>query len=210
MNPIDKNRLTKGILIVFEGIDGTGKSTQLSLLQEKLSDLGLPVVTTREPTNGNYGKKIRALYQNRGDVTKQEELELFIKDRREHVETLLQPQLDEKKIILCDRYFLSTVAYQGANGFEIDELIKLNDFAPRPDICFLLQLSPKQSIKRITGDRGEELNDFEQEESLIQVAEIFSSLTFPFIKRVKADVTVEELNNTILEITTKHLSNYSV
>lgn len=204
----EERALTKGILIVFEGIDGTGKTTQLSLLKEKLRGKGLPVVTTREPTSGKYGKKIRALYQNRGNVSKQEELELFIKDRQEHVETLLQPELDEKKIILCDRYFLSTIAYQGANGFEVDELVILNDFAPRPDICFLFQLSPTKSTERITGGRGEELNDFEQEESLAQVAEIFSSLTFPFIQRVEADVTVAQLHHRILTKTTNYLSNY--
>ena len=105
--------MNKGLLIVFEGIDGTGKSTQLSLLAEYLREKGFAVIETREPTDGQFGQQIRALYTNRNCVSPEQELELFLADRREHVQNVLAPALQEGKIVLCDRYFLSTAAYQG-------------------------------------------------------------------------------------------------
>jgi dTMP kinase len=108
--------MNKGLLIVFEGIDGTGKSTQMSLLARYLREKDLAVIETREPTNGQFGQQIRALYTNRNGVSPEQELELFLNDRLEHVENVLKPALHEGKIILCDRYFLSTAAYQGVVG----------------------------------------------------------------------------------------------
>lgn len=108
--------MNKGLLIVFEGIDGTGKSTQMSLLARYLREKGFAVIETREPTNGQFGQQIRALYTNRSGVSPEQELELFLADRREHVDNVLTPALQEGKIVLCDRYFLSTAAYQGVIG----------------------------------------------------------------------------------------------
>jgi dTMP kinase len=108
--------MNKGLLIVFEGIDGTGKSTQMLLLARYLREKGLVVIETREPTNGQFGQKIRALYTNRNGISPEQELELFLADRREHVQNVLAPALREGKVVLCDRYFLSTAAYQGVVG----------------------------------------------------------------------------------------------
>ncbi|MDD3816437.1 MAG: dTMP kinase, partial [Desulfocapsaceae bacterium] len=172
-------QMKKGLLIVFEGIDGTGKSTQMSLLASFLKKKGLAVIETREPTNGQFGQQIRALYANRNGISREEELELFIADRQEHVRDLLIPGLQEGKIILCDRYFLSTAAYQGAVGFSPAEIIEKNNFAPPPDLALLFYAPPKIGIERITTGRGETLNDFEQEASLQQVSAIFDSLELP-------------------------------
>ena len=150
-----------GLLIVFEGTDGTGKSTQLQLLARTLSEKGFSVISSREPTEGQYGQQIRALYSNRDSVSQEEELALFLADRKEHVDTLLTPGLTAGKIILCDRYFLSTIAYQGAAGMDTGEILKKNAFAPDPDICLLFQASLETGVDRITSGRGEELNDFE-------------------------------------------------
>ena len=187
-----------GKLIVFEGIDGTGKTTQLSLLARALSDRGLPVVSTREPTDGKYGKKIRELYRNRGSVSLQEELELFLADRREHVRELLGPALQSGKIVLCDRYVLSTVAYQGAAGLDRDEIMAQNSFAPIPDLTLLFQASPETGIARITGKRGESLNDFEQAATLTRVAEIFASLDQPYIRRIDATGTITTIHESVI------------
>ncbi|MDH3776874.1 MAG: dTMP kinase, partial [Desulfobulbaceae bacterium] len=100
-----------GLFIVFEGIDGTGKSTQLHLLAEKLRQLGYAVVATREPTNGPYGQKIRKLFVDRGSVSQEEELELFIADRDQHVKEIIKPALSDGCVVICDRYYLSTIAY---------------------------------------------------------------------------------------------------
>lgn len=187
-----------GILIVFEGTDGTGKSTQLSLLADYLRRKNYSVITTREPTEGVYGQQIRQLYLQRDTCTPREELELFIEDRKEHVDNVINPSLESGKIVLCDRYFLSTIAYQGAIGFDIDELISLNSFAPAPDIALLFHAPLDTGLHRITKGRGETLNDFEQTENLQKVAAIFESLSMPFITKISALGSIEDVHSHVL------------
>lgn len=187
-----------GLLIVFEGTDGTGKSTQLQLLAQALQDQGLPVVITREPTEGAYGRQIRELYANRQAVSLDEELNLFLADRKEHVEQLLTPALHSGMIILCDRYYLSTVAYQGAAGLDVNHILARNAFAPVPDLALLFHAPIQTGIRRITQGRGEELNDFEKEDYLRQVAAIFSQLELPFIRRINAARTIEAIHCEVL------------
>ena len=105
------------MLIVFEGIDGTGKSTQVRLLAQALEERGLTVVTSREPTDGPFGQKLR-LSMITGRLSPEEELALFHEDRRDHVEHLILPALEAGKVVILDRYFFSTMAYQGARGFD--------------------------------------------------------------------------------------------
>lgn len=183
----------KGILIAIEGIDGTGKSTQLKLLAGYLRDRGCTVVETREPTDGEYGQQIRKLYVNRDKFTLEEELELFIEDRRQHVRELIDPALAEGKVVLTDRYYFSTAAYQGAAGMDPVEVFNRNSFAPRPDLVILLTMSPEVSLVRIQDIRGEDLNDFEQEEQLRKVAELFASFEDPNIRRISADAPLESV-----------------
>ncbi len=186
-----------GILIAIEGIDGTGKSTQLRLLADHLRSRGCTVVETREPTDGEYGQQIRKLYVNRDDYTLEEELDLFIRDRKQHVEELVGPALAEGKVVLTDRYYFSTAAYQGAAGMDPAEVFDKNDFAPEPDLVVLLTMPPEVSLKRIQELRGEVLNDFEQEGQLRKVAELFASFQDPCIRRISADAPLEIVENEI-------------
>jgi len=219
------NQMNKGLLIVFEGIDGTGKSTQMSLLARYLREKGLAVIETREPTNGQFGQQIRALYTNRKGVSPELELELFLADRQEHVHNVLIPALQEGKIILCDRYFLSTAAYQGivgrssagatpgandtkpamAAGFSPAEIIAKNNFAPTPDLALLFCAPPWLGIERITKGRGDTLNDFEQEATLQKVAAIFDSLELPYIKRINASSSIASIHQSVLQAVTPFL-----
>lgn len=208
MRSNEKTTLTKGILIVFEGIDGTGKSTQLRLLAKSLSANGYEVISTREPTESVYGRRIRELYLNRHETTKEEELELFIMDRKDHFKKLLAPQLAKKRIILCDRYYLSTIAYQGAAGVDTEIIKEKNQFAPEPDIALLLQLPLQLSIERITKNRGDSLNDFEQENSLRKVDEIFRSMNYPYIRRIEVDRPVNTVHLEIYEIVENYLLDF--
>ena len=210
MKSVEKFVLKKGCLIVFEGIDGTGKSTQLQLLADQLQAKGIPVVTTREPTEGFYGQKIRALYTNRQQITKKEELQLFIQDRKDHVDNLIHPALVEKKVVLCDRYYLSTMAYQGAAGMDPKIIFEMNSFAPDPDLALLFRLDPVLSVQRITGKRGDTLNDFEQLESLKKVSRIFESMNFPFIHRVEAEQSVNDVHKKVMEVTMSCLNEFMV
>lgn len=191
--------LYPGYLIIFEGTDGTGKSTQLELLAEALRAQHHQVVATREPTTGPFGMKIRELYVNRERFTPEEELELFIADRKEHVADCILPALQKGQIVLCDRYYLSTAAYQGAIGFDPEEIIIRNSFAPAPDLAFIFSAPPEISMHRITQSRGDQPNDFEKLDSLRKVAAIFAGMDKPYIRRVDATLAISEIHEQVMD-----------
>lgn len=191
-------KVQRGKLIVFEGTDGTGKSTQLRLLHDYLKKCGHPVVATREPTDGRYGRQIRKLYVNRQHYSREEELELFVADRREHVRNLLVPCLQQGKTILCDRYYFSTAAYQGALGLNPETILDRNSFAPEPDLVLLFQAPLEVGMARITESRGEALNNFEQREFLEKVAAIFASIDRPYIRRIDASASIEDIHRQVV------------
>jgi len=189
----------QGCLIVFEGTDGTGKSTQLELLAQYLRERGHLVITTREPTDGEYGQRIRQLYVNRNQCSREEELALFLDDRRQHVNELLNPSLGQGKIVLCDRYFLSTAAYQGAVGFDPETILERNAFAPEPDLALLFQVPPEVGTDRIVKGRGDTLNDFEQQDTLKKVAAIFDSINRPYIRKINATDSIETVHLQVIK-----------
>jgi dTMP kinase len=189
--------MRNGLLIAFEGIDGTGKSTQLQLSALFLLDMGCRVITTREPTDSSYGRRIRELYVDRGQCTLEEELDLFIQDRRQHVRELIEPQLAAGSIVLTDRYYFSTAAYQGAAGMDVADIFARNSFAPVPDLVILLTMDPEVSIARIQEGRGEQLNDFEQLDQLKKVAVHFASFNDPCIYRIDAGEDLEQVQKQV-------------
>ena len=181
----EHNSNRKGLFIVFEGIDGTGKTTQVEMLARVLEQQGMKVVATREPTDGQYGLKIRELFQDRSSVTPEQELKLFIDDRREHVREVIAPALAADKVVLTDRYYFSTAAYQGAVGHDPQMIIRENEkFAPIPDLVIILDAPVAVGVHRVQKIRGETLNDFEQESMLKKVAAIFATLDADYIRRV--------------------------
>ena len=186
-----------GLLIAFEGIDGTGKSTQLQLLAAFLQDMGCRVISTREPTDSSYGRRIRELYMDRGSCSLEEELDLFIQDRRLHVQELINPQLAGGSLVLTDRYYFSTAAYQGAAGMDVAEIFASNSFAPIPDLVIMLTMDPEVSIARIREGRGEELNDFEQLDQLKKVASHFASFSDPCIHRIDAAANLHQVQKQV-------------
>ena len=190
----------QGRLIAFEGIDGTGKSTQIAMLAEVLRRDGVEVVATREPTDGVYGQKIRRLFQDRDSVSRQEELDLFLADRRDHVTNLIAPAMAQGKVILTDRYYFSTAAYQGVAGFDPEEIIRQNElFAPVPDLVLLFELAPVLAVMRIRCYRQETLNQFEQEEGLRQVMEVFKTLDRDYIKRIDGSLGIDEVHAQVVD-----------
>ncbi len=203
--PVSMKNARNGLFVVFEGIDGTGKSTQMRLLGEALKNRHYAVVETREPTTGKFGQQIRSLYLKRSTVSAEEELELFVKDRRQHLNNLILPSLKEGKIVLCDRYFLSTAAYQGAAGCDPGRIISLHEFAPDPDLAIIIEVDPEVSIRRITEKRGDALNDFEQLESLKKVDSIFRKMDLPYIERIDGSLSVMEVHHQVLALVEKLL-----
>lgn len=202
--------MNRGMLIAFEGIDGTGKSTHLPLLAQFLRDKKCEVVETREPTEGPYGQQIRALYRNRAQATLDQELELFLQDRRQHVRECIEPALQAGKIVLTDRYYFSTAAYQGAAGGDPAKIFALNSFAPEPDLVVLLTQTPEQSIARIRGRRGDIPNDFEQLSQLEKVAQLFDSFAHPFIVRIPTSRPMADVQSSIRAVVLPLLQHQGV
>lgn len=187
-----------GYLIVLEGIDGTGKSTQAKLLAEALREQGHRVILSREPTDGAFGRRLRESATT-GRLSPEEELQLFHQDRREHVETLIEPALQSGEIVILDRYYFSTMAYQGVRGFDPQEIRKVNEeFAPQPDLLLHLDLSLDTALQRI-GVRDGQTNEFEQRESLQLCSEIFRSVQDDFVKVIDANQSIEQIHEAILE-----------
>ncbi|HAR36459.1 MAG TPA: dTMP kinase [Acidobacteria bacterium] len=169
----------KALFLVIEGIDGSGKSTQVELLARRLRRRGLQVVTLREPTQGKWGRKIRELSKTSGSVRPEEELELFIRDRQENVARNIKPALKSGRTVILDRYYYSTLAYQGARGLPLEEIRRRHQkFAVVPDLVFILDVPVSTGLRRIK-DRPVIYSLFEEKEYLKKVRKIFLSFRDP-------------------------------
>lgn len=165
-------RLGHGILVAIEGIDGAGKTTQVDRLQHALASVGLRVIRSKEPTAGPWGQRIRESART-GRMSLEDELHTFEQDRREHVTSLLRPELDAGAVVIVDRYYYSTATYQGARGADPDAIVARNRaFAPRPDVLIILDIDAADGVDRVRGRDGEE-NLFERVEDLEVSARIF-------------------------------------
>ena len=197
--------MARGLFIVLEGIDGTGKSTQARRLGERFTAQGREVVLSREPTDGPWGAKVRESGGS-GRMSPQEELECFIKDRRQHVEELIAPSLAAGKVVILDRYYFSTMAYQGARGFDHDEIRRMNEaFAPVPDLLLILDLDVDLALQRI-GARGDTANEFEKRESLQRCRDIFLSLADEkFVAVIDSSAGLDEVTRKIAAVADNRL-----
>lgn len=160
--------MNRGLFITFEGAEGCGKSTQAQLLAEWLQDAGMEVYLTKEPGEGSIGGQIRRiiLSPENAALSPVTEAILYAADRRQHVEEFLQPALAAGKIVICDRYADSYLAYQGyGRGLDQEMLRALNQLAAgalQPDVTFLLDLPPAESFLRLAG-RGQGPDRMEQQ-----------------------------------------------
>ena len=146
----------QGVFITIEGVEGSGKSTQLLRLSERLRRLGLPMVVSKEPGGTALGRELRRLLLERhpsGETWCSEaELLLFYADRAQHLETVIRPALAGGKVVLVDRFEDSTRAYQGASGVPESSLDRLNELVLRglkPHLTVLLDLDPETSLQRV-------------------------------------------------------------
>lgn len=189
--------LRRGLLIVFEGVDGAGKTTQVRLLETRLRQAGYDVLCLKEPTDGPWGQKIRQLAQHgRNQVSPETELEWFLSDRRDDVQHNIQPALARGQIVLLDRYYFSTMAYQGALHGQPEAIRSRNEaFAPAPDLLLLFDIPPALSLERVQ-QRGA-LSHYERLEYLEHVARVFQAMEFPYLKRLDATQTLETIQTHI-------------
>lgn len=189
-----------GLFIVIEGIDGTGKSTQAKMLQQALQKAGRTVILDHEPSDGPYGKILRESATT-GRLSPQEELDLFHKDRKHHVDELIMPALKRGETVILDRYYFSTMAYQGQRGFDKNEIRETNlSFAPNPDILFILDLDVDQARERI-GVRGDTTNEFEKRDALQYCRDTFLSVSNEnFAHVIDSSKSIEEIHQELVHI----------
>lgn len=154
--------MSKGLFITFEGADGCGKTTQLMLLAKYLKAQGREVVVTREPGARGLGEKIREILLNYdGEVSSRAEAFMFLADRAQHIDVIVNPAIKSGKIVLCDRHTDSSVAYQGyGRRLDIDEIKRLNSIATngkKPDMTLIFDIDVEASMARVgdTKDRME-------------------------------------------------------
>lgn len=192
----------KGRLIVFEGIDGTGKSTHIGHLRKYLEEQGLEVVQSFEPTRGIWGSMLRDSALT-GRLSVEEEVDLFLKDRKEHVETLIAPALARGAWVLLDRYYLSMMAYQGARGVDTSMIRSANEaFAPVPDAVLWLDIPVAVALERI-GNRGER-DAFETEAGLTACRNVFAAIDEPWMLRVDADADEATVARRVRDLVKDH------
>ena len=192
-------KLERGVLIVFEGIDGTGKSTQCGLLEQSLNEMQVPNIALAEPTRGVWGMKIRRLLsEGRKNISPQEELSWFVNDRKEDIETNIMPALQENKVVIMDRYYFSTAAYQGALGLDPDQIRLENEkFAPIPDRVLIFLSSAEKCLERIESSRDQK-SAFEKLDYLNKVQDIFEKFNGPNIRFIENTGSLSDVHEKVL------------
>ncbi len=164
-----------GFLVAVEGIDGAGKTTVSALLAQYCGERGLACTYSKEPTSLRFGRQLRESARS-GRLGSAEELELFLNDRKDHASRSLRPALEFGAIVILDRYYWSTAAYQGARGIDPAEILAANEaHVPRPDLVVLLDVPPGAGLDRVKV-RGDIPNEFEKAQALARAREIFLDL----------------------------------
>lgn len=197
-----------GLFICFEGIDGSGKTTHSKLIVERLCALGYDAVYTTEPTRWSEpGKKLRASFFAPTRLAVEDEFRLFLEDRIFHVKSEVIPLLNDGKIVVTDRYYFSSVAYQGARGLNWKYILEENEkIAIAPNLVIFLDLPVAVALDRIASERKEGVNTFEKEENLRKVREIYLLLAnrFPrLITKLDATKEISEVQEDVLKLITK-------
>ena len=192
--------VNRGRLLALEGLDGCGKSTQVERIAQAQHARGRDVVRTREPSDGPIGREIRALARKGERVTAERELALFTADRREHVAQVIAPALAAGRWVITDRYFLSTVAYQGARGLDWRAILARSEAEfPAPDAALVVELSADVGLARTHTRGGAPDLWFEHRDYLERVAAIFAAIDRGYVARIDASGSVEAVTARALD-----------
>ncbi|MDP4169726.1 MAG: dTMP kinase [Bacillota bacterium] len=183
-----------GIFITIEGPEGAGKSTIIKMLADQLSEEGISVMLTREPGGIEIAEQIRTIILNPVNTAMDARTEalLYAAARRQHLVEKVKPALEEGKIVLCDRFIDSSLAYQGhARGLGIEEVYNINQFAighMMPQLTLYFDIDPEEGLKRISNHKGREINrlDMETIEFHCKVREGYYLLMERFSERFKS------------------------
>lgn len=198
--------MKRGLFITFEGADGCGKSTQLNLLAEYLTKKGFEVVVTREPGAKGLGEKIREILLNYDDIVSDRcESFLFLADRAQHIDMIVNPAVEAGKIVLCDRHTDSTVAYQGyGRQLPLDRIKMLNEIAVNgrhPDLTFVFDIDVETSMKRVGDDKDRMESAGKEFHNRVRYGYLEIAKQEP--KRVKvldATKTIDEISKLVIDL----------
>lgn len=196
-----KKNKYQGKFIVFEGIDGSGQTTQAQLMNNYLKENGCNVVLTKEPTlDSDAGRKIREVLDKKEKISPDKLQMLFAQDRKEHLEKLILPALKQGYIVISDRYFFSTFAF-GALDLDLEWLIKINKNFIFPDVVFILDVSSEVAMNRIR-TRGEGFKFFEKKEKLSRVRQNYLALSkrFENVYLIDGNLAIEKVFEEIKDI----------
>ncbi|MDY6933356.1 MAG: dTMP kinase [Spirochaetota bacterium] len=183
------------LFVVFEGIDGSGKSTLCNMTYEYYNAMSVPVVKLAEPTNGIWGNKIRKLLSGSTMPDAHEQLKLFLLDREEDVRRNILPALTNCKLIIMDRYYYSNIAYQGVSDISPESILTQNIEMgfPKPNRVYLIDIDPEESLKRIVKRNIYNSHDiFERKPFLEKVRKLYLSFTDDSFFIIDGRKTVEE------------------
>lgn len=209
----------KGLFISFEGNDGSGKSSVIEAVKDELVKMGFEIVQTREPGGSKIAEKIRTVILDRNNVGMDAKTEalLYASSRREHIQKTILPAIHSGKIVLCDRFVDSSLAYQGyARGLGIDEVYRMNEFATEgvvPDLTLLVCVRPEVGFERIKNNQRGELDRLELEkmsfhqkvyEGYLEVQKKFSSR----IIIIDGERTKEEVKKEALQVVLSYLRGH--
>ncbi|MFZ0371348.1 MAG: dTMP kinase [Halobacillus sp.] len=183
----------KGLFVTFEGGEGAGKSSMLHAIGKELSEEGYQVLETREPGGIEIAEKIRHVILDTSHTAMDARTEalLYAAARRQHLVEKVVPALQEGKIVLCDRFIDSSLAYQGyARGLGMDEVYKVNDFAIEdcmPELTLLFDIEPSEGLSRIAANKGREQNrlDLEEIDFHQKVHDAYHQLAGKYPNRIK-------------------------
>lgn len=189
-----------GLLVAFEGVDGAGKTTQAERLRDRLTATGVEVILTKEPTDSEYGRRIRQIArEGREGISAEQELDLFLKDRELDVTRTIAPMLERGGIVLMDRYYFSNIAYQGALGLDPRHIQEVNEQRfPTPDLTLLFVIPPEASTRRIhEGREGGTNLGYEKLDFLQRVEAVYEAIRSPGLLRIDATRSMEEVEKAI-------------
>jgi dTMP kinase len=198
--------VARGAFIVLEGLDGSGISTQATFLETHLRKEGYKTLLTKEPTTGLIGGMIRAALKEDWSTSFKSLQLLFCADRARHLEDEIEPALYKGRVVVCDRYMFSTLAYGFAAGVDAHWLFNVNREFRMPDLTIFIDISPDISLTRIESGR-EKREIFEKRESLNKVRRAYLNLAKRFkFKIVNGENGVDETSNEVRQIVDKFLS----
>jgi dTMP kinase len=192
-----------GAFICIEGVDGCGKTTQAKILAKNLRRRGFDAVYTTEPSVGSVGKLIRRFVLDRQKrVSTALEALLFAADRLDHVQNEVKPFLRRRKIVVCDRYVYSSLAYQGAAGLDLEWIDHTNQFALKPDLALFLDVAPERVISRLKKKKSV----METMRNLKKVREVYLKLAQQQrLIALDGNQSIEEISKSILKIVLEKL-----